>query len=54
MSWPMMRWRRSCDRRLVADRMVPSGSLKWIVCLPHGEILLFRIIISERYAQGFT
>jgi hypothetical protein len=32
------------------DRMVPSGNPKWIACLPHGEILRFRIAISERDA----
>ncbi len=45
---------KGLERRLGADRMVPSGSPKWIACLPHGEILLFRIAISECDAQGLT
>ena len=44
----MMRWRKACAQNLDADRMGQSGNLKWIVCLPYGEILPLGIAISER------
>ncbi len=34
-----------------AERTGQSGNPKWIVCLPHGEILPLGIAISERCAR---